>query len=98
MAKRKKKAEKICTQKKITFKTKRGKTITFTGRPSGSAVCGNPKVGRSNSSGAKEMRKAFTAAVKACIADGIRPKGKVPKHGKSAFNRCVSEQLGGSGK
>lgn len=32
-----------CSVKQIKFKTKRGKTVTFKGRPGGSASCGKKK-------------------------------------------------------
>lgn len=72
------KKAKDCTRKKITFKTKRGKTISFSGRQG--AGCGprpKPKTGHLS-----VFKKAMASAARSC-------KGKP----RRAFLNCVASGM-----
>jgi hypothetical protein len=73
-------AKKACSKKTISFKTKRGRDVRFTGRPGGSDGCG--KIRRKVSSWARSVGKVGkrcakqgrpgTARNAACLRAGIR--------------------------
>ena len=65
----------VCSKKSISFKTKRGKTISFTGRPGGTVGCGKKArkvtswmraVGRAGKACAKKARPG-TATNTKCL-------------------------------
>ncbi|MFA6118180.1 MAG: hypothetical protein WC729_29605 [Sphingomonas sp.] len=55
---------KFCKKQAIFFKTKRGRTVRFVGRKSGSEVCGKkrPTVAQ------RELRRAFATIARKCNA------------------------------
>lgn len=91
MAKKGKKTGGNCTRQRISFKTKRGKVISFMGRPDGmkgaGGVCSDIK--RSTVKLAP-FKRAFTAAVKSCAKSSHKKSGK---HGVSPFNKCIGGKL-----
>jgi hypothetical protein len=97
----------VCEKKKLLFCTKggkvlrggkklkctKGKLVMFTGRLAGKDACHSVGAGGSASLAAKANRNRLANAARACIRDGVRPKGKVKKGTKSPFNRCVADKL-----
>lgn len=74
-------ARPVCSKKNIRFKTRRGKTIAFTGRPGGSAGCGKKprrktawmkEVGRVGRMCAKKAGRPGTARNAACLRNSLR--------------------------
>ncbi len=91
MAKKTKSHGGSCTVKRISFKTKRGKVISFMGRPGGmksaGGVCADKK--RSTKHLAP-FKKEFKGAVRACLDKSHKRHGK---HGVSPFNKCIASEL-----
>ena len=78
--------KKACHRTTIRFKTRRGKTISFTGKSG--ASCGprpKPKTGH-----LRTYKSAFRTAIRACRGKSHKRHGK---HGKSAFNTCIGAKL-----
>lgn len=73
-------ARKVCSTKKIRFKTRRGRSVEFTGRPGGSAGCGKKRrkvsswqraVGRIGKACARQGRPG-TARNASCLRTKVR--------------------------
>lgn len=80
-----------CTRQRISFKTKRGKTVTFMGRPGGMAQAGGSCSNLKRSTAhLKTFKSAFKKAVSACGKASHKRSGK---HGKSPFNTCIAGKL-----
>ena len=69
----------VCSKKTIQFKTKRGKTVRFTGRPGGSEGCGKKK-------------RRVTAWMHAVGRAG-RACAKKARPGTSTNTRCLKQHL-----
>jgi hypothetical protein len=86
MAKHRRKSSKACRKTTITFKKRRGGTVSFIGKTG--ASCGprpKPKTGH-----LRTFKSAFKTAVRACKGKSHKRAGK---HGKSAFNKCIGAKL-----
>lgn len=80
-----------CTIKRISFKTKRGKVISFMGRPGGMKSAGGSCSDKHRST--KHLSKFKMAFKKAVAACDSKSHAKHGKHGKSPFNTCVGSKL-----
>lgn len=91
MARRRHKRGSGCSRKLIRFRTRRGKTVSFYGRPGGMTTAGGVcKPKRRKTSHLSRYKSAFRAAVRACKRTSHTRRGK---HGVSAFNRCVGAKV-----
>ena len=80
-----------CTPTMIRFKTRRGKVVTFRGRPGGMKTAGGEcKPKHRSTAHLRPFKTAFKAAARACKHASHKRHGK---HGKSAFNVCVGKKV-----
>lgn len=91
MAKKARKSGGSCTRQRISFKTKRGKVVSFLGRPGGMKRAGGSCSDlKRKTSHLAPFKKEFKAAVAACSGKSHKRHGK---HGSSAFNTCIGKEL-----
>jgi hypothetical protein len=90
MAKRKKTSGGDCTRKKISFRTKRGKVVSFMGRPGGMTSAGGS---------CKPIKRKVAHLAKYRFTKGMAKKcgGKSHKRhgaGASPFAKCMGSKVG----
>jgi hypothetical protein len=80
-----------CTPQQISFTTRRGKNVSFRGRPGGMTTAGGEcKPKHRPTRHLAPFKTAFRKAVRTCASRSHVRRGK---HGASPFNTCVGQHV-----